>query len=178
MRLFNRPLAFVLAAALVVAGAILIIEVIAYGVSGDPVIAHWPTWLQWAHRTQWNQAVVKTWSIILMVLGAVILALQLKPKRVSRLKVHADHQATDAAVTRPGLGGAVRAAVLDIDGVSKAAVTVRRGKVSVAATSSARDAAVARQLVGPVTEAAEQRLASLQLAHEPRVQVRVATRSN
>ncbi len=178
MRLLNRPLAFVLAVALAAAGAIVVVEVIAFAVNADPVIVHWPTWVSWARRTQWNDAVIKTWAIVLIVVGAALLLLELKPRRVIRLKVQSKHDATDAALTRAGLSGAVRAAVLDIDGVSKAAVSVRRRSVSVAATSAARSQETAQELTAPVTQAAEERVAALQLKHAPRVKVRIASRSN
>ena len=43
MRLLNRPLAFILAAALATASVIVIIEVIAYATNASPVVVHWPT---------------------------------------------------------------------------------------------------------------------------------------
>ena len=41
MRLLNRPLAFILAAALAVAGIIVIIEVTAFRVNSGPLLLHW-----------------------------------------------------------------------------------------------------------------------------------------
>ena len=43
MRLVNRPLAFILAAALAVAAIIIIIEVIAVAVHHGPLLVHWTT---------------------------------------------------------------------------------------------------------------------------------------
>lgn len=177
MRVINRPLALVLAAALVVASVIVIIEVIAFAVHAGPVALHWPAWYRWAARTSWNALVIKVWSVILIIAGAIVLAFELKPRRVTRLKLRSDDKATDAAMTRQGLAGTLRAAALDIDGISKAAVTVRRRRARVAATAAARDRAAADALREPVTEAARRRLENLQMRHPPHLRVRVLPRS-
>lgn len=141
MRVINRPLALVLAAALVAASVIVIIEVIAFIAHAGPVVVHWPAWYRWAARTHWNALVIRVWSVILIIAGAIVLAFELKPRRVTRLKLRSDEKATDAAMTRKGLAGTLRAAALEIDGISKAAVTVRRRRARVAATAAARDRA-------------------------------------
>ncbi len=41
MRIINRPLAFLLAVVLAVAGVILVVEVIALAVNSKPVLVHW-----------------------------------------------------------------------------------------------------------------------------------------
>ena len=120
---------------------------------------------------------VQVWSAILIVVGALILALELKPRRVTRLKLRSDDNATDAAITRGGLAGALRAAALDIDGISKAATRVRRRRARITATAAARDRAAADTLRQPVTDAARRRLDDLQLRHPPRLRVRVIPRS-
>ena len=177
MRLINRPLALILAAALAAASIILIVEVVAHAVHASPVIVHWPTWYKWAGRTHWNALVITIWSIILIIAGVLVLAPQLKPRRVTRLKLRSDDKATDAAMTRGGLAGALRAAALDIDGISKAAIRVRRRRARVTATAAARDRAAADTLRQPVTDAARRRLDDLQLRHPPRLRVRVIPRS-
>ena len=131
MRVLNRPLAFILAAALTVASIIVIIEVIAAAGHHGPVVLHWTTWYRWAQSTRWDSRVVQVWSAILIVAGVLILALELKPPRVTRLRLHAGHQDTDAALTRGGLAGTLRAAATSIDGITGAAVTVRRGRAVV-----------------------------------------------
>jgi len=177
MRLLNRPLAFVLAAALAVASIIVIIEVVAVHLNSGPLLLHWTTWYRWAARTHWDAQVVEVWSAILIVIGAGILALELKPRRVTRLSLRSSHDATDAAVTRGGLAGALRAAATDVDGISSAAVVVRRRRARIAATSAARGRPAAEALQHPVTQALSDRLDSLNLHHPPRLKVRVYSRS-
>ncbi len=176
MRLLNRPLAFILAAALAAASVILIVEVIEFAVHSGPAVVHWTTWYHWAHTTKWNAQVIRVWSAILILIGVLILALELKPPRITRLRLRSDDQATDAALTRSGLAGTLRAAATDIDGISGADVTVRRRRARVAAKSAARGRAVADSLRQPVTQAVGDRLTSLDLQHPPRLKVRVSTR--
>jgi Ni/Fe-hydrogenase subunit HybB-like protein len=177
MRLLNRPLAFILAAALAVAAIIVIIEVIAKGVGHGPVVVHWTTWYHWAKTTHWNQTVIVVWSAILIVIGLLILALELKPRRVTRLSLRSDQRATDAAVTRGGLAGTLRAAATRVDGISAAAVVVRRRRARVSATAAARGRPATEALNEPVTQAVQDRLSQLDLRHPPRLRVRVNSRS-
>lgn len=177
MRVINRPLALVLAAALAVASVILIIEVIAFAVHASPVLVHWPAWDSWARKTRWDALVIRVWSVILIIFGALVLAFELKPRRVTRLRLRSEEKATDSAITRNGLAGALRAAATDIEGISRAAVTVRRRRARVAAKSAARGSAAAAALKEPVTQAVRRYLDDLQMRHPPRLRVRVTPRS-
>ena len=107
MRLVNRPLAFILAAALAVAAIIVIIEVIGFAVHHGPLLLHWTTWQRWASRTRWDALVFQVWSAVLIVIGVAVL-LEFKPRRVTRLPLRSG-PATDAAVTRRGLARMLRA---------------------------------------------------------------------
>jgi hypothetical protein len=176
MRLLNRPLAFILAVALAAASVILIIEVIGFAVNSGPAVVHWTTWYHWANGTQWNAQVIRVWSGVLILIGIIILALELKPRRITRVRLHSHDQATDAALTRSGLAGALRTAATGIDGISSADVTVRRRRAIIAAKSAARGRAAADPLRQPVTQAVRDRLDSLDLQKPPRLTVRVATR--
>ena len=176
MRLVNRPLALILAAALAVAAVFVIIEVIAAAVHHSPVALPWTTWYRWASRTRWDQLVIQVWSAILIAIGAVILAIELKPPRVTRLPLRSPHDATDAAVTRRGLAKTLRAAATGIDGISAAAVTVGRRRARVIAIAAARGRPAAEALREPVTQALQGRLDNMDLRHPPSLTVRVNTR--
>jgi hypothetical protein len=177
MRLVNRPLAVILAAALAVGAIIVIIEVIAFAVHHGPVVLHWTTWYRWAGKTRWDQLVIRVWSAVLIVIGAAILAVELKPRRVTRLPLRSENDATDAAVTRRGLAGTLRAAATGVDGISAAAVTVRRRRTRVSATAAARGRAATEALRQPVTQVLQDRLDGLDLCQPPRLKVRVYSRS-
>jgi len=173
MRLVNRPLALVLAAALVAASIVIIAEVIGFAVHRSPLLVHWTTWYHWAGRTLWDAFVVRVWSAVLIVIGALILILELKPSRVTRLPLRSGDDATDAAVTRRGLAGMLRAAATGIDGISSATVKVRRRRAHVTAVSAARGRSAAGALTEPVTQAARSRLDQLDLRRPPRLKVNV-----
>jgi uncharacterized protein DUF6286 len=176
MRLLNRPLAFILAVALTAASIILIIEVIVFAVHGSPAVVPWPTWYHWAEATRWDRLVVRVWSAILIAIGVLLLALELKPRRVTRLSLHSGNDATDAALTRSGLAGMLRGAATSIDGITSATVTVRRRRAWVSARSAARGRAAAGALKDPVIQAARTRLEDLNLDRPPRLKVRVHSR--
>ena len=176
MRLLNRPLAFILAVALAAASIILIIEVIAFATHASPALVPWPAWYHWAEATRWDRLVVRVWSAILIAIGVLLLALELKPRRITRLSLHSGYDATDAALTRSGLAGTLRGAAISIDGITSAAVTVRRRRAWVSAKSAARGRAAAGALKDPVTQAARTRLEDLNLDRPPRLKVRVHPR--
>ena len=173
MRILNRPLAFILAAAVVAVCVVVIVEVIGFFVHGSPLLVHWTTWYHWAGRTRWDALVVRVWSGILIAVGALILILELKPSRVTRLRLRSGDDVTDAAVTRRGLAGILRAAATGVDGISKATVKVRRRGARVTAVSAARGRPAASALTEPVTQAARSRLDQLGLRHPPRLKVNV-----
>jgi Family of unknown function (DUF6286) len=176
MRVVNRPLAFILAAALAVAAVIVIIEVIAVAAHHGPLVLPWTTWYRWAHRTRWDQLVIQIWCGILIATGAAVLILELKRPRVTRLSLRSRHDATDAAVTRRGLAKTLRAAATGIDGISAAAVTVGRRRARVTATAAARGRTAAEALRQPVTQTLQERLDEMGLRHPPSLTVHVNTR--
>jgi hypothetical protein len=177
MRLLNRPLALILAVALAGASVILIIEVIAFAAHASPLVVPWPTWYHWAGTTRWNAMVIQVWSAVLIAAGVILLAAELKPRRVTQLPLRADDDCTQAALTRRGLARTLRAAATGIDGITAAAVTVRRRRARVTATAAARGRAAAAPLREPVSQALHSRLDDLDLDRPPRLIVRVRPRS-
>ena len=178
MRLINRPLAFLLAAFLLVASVLLIVEVIGYAITAKPVLIHWTTWLTWADKTRWKAGVIRFWAVVLMVLGLVLLYLELKPRTVRRIAISSDDDNVDAAITRRGLTALATSAARSVDGVRGASVTATSRKIMVAADAAARDEATATALKDPVADAVRGALATLGLAKSPKVAVRVTPRSS
>jgi hypothetical protein len=108
MRVANRPLAFILAAALLACSVIIIVEVIGFAVDHSPLLVPWTTWYAWASGTRWDASVVRVWAAVLIVIGLVLVGLEVKRRRATRLPLGAADQATDAAVTRRGLARMLR----------------------------------------------------------------------
>jgi hypothetical protein len=161
-----------------VASVFVIIEVIAFAANHSPVVLPWTTWYRWAGRTRWDQLVIQLWSGILIAIGLVILVIELKRPRATRLRLRSFHDTTDAALTRRGLAGALRTAATGIDGISAAAVIVGRRRARVTATAAARGRAAAEALREPVTQTLQKRLDDMGLRHPPSLTVRVNTRSS
>jgi|GEM_PF-722829 len=175
MRLVNRLLAALLSLALIVAGVLVVVEVVAQRLGRDYAIVDWQHLHDWAGRTPWQQGSVRVASIALIVLGLVLLAAELTPGRPSRLAVRSCD--TDAAYTRKGVAASIRSAVTDVDGIDSAAVSVSRRKIKVEASTPGLQPFTAEDLAEPVTAAARQRLDALELRTPPTlaVQVRTAT---
>jgi hypothetical protein len=173
MRLFNRLLAALLSLALIVAGVLVVVEVVAERLGGGPAVVDWPHVYDWARRTPWQQGSVRVASILLVILGVLLLAAELKRSRPSRLAVRSS--TTDAAYTRRGVAATIRSAVSDVDGINSASVSVSRRKVKVAATTAGLQPFTAESLQEPATAAARQRLEALELQAPPALSVQVST---
>ena len=175
MRLVNRLLAALLSLALIVAGVLVVVEVVAQRLGRNPAVVDWPHLYDWARRTPWQQGSVRVACILLAVAGLLLLAAELKRSKPDRLAVRSE--TTDAAYTRRGVAGTIRSAVSDIDGINSASVSVSRRKVKVAATTAGLQPFTAETLREPTIATAQQRLDSLELQSPPALSVEVSTRS-
>ncbi|MDQ1722206.1 MAG: hypothetical protein QOI26_1940 [Pseudonocardiales bacterium] len=175
MRVSNRLLAALLSLALIVAGVLTVIEVVAQRLGKRPAIVDWQHVYDWARRTTWQQGSVRVTCILLVILGLLLLAAELKPSRPSRLAVRSS--ATDAAYTRRGVAATIRSAVTEVDGINSASVSVKRRKVKVGATTAGLQPFTAETLQEPATRAARQRLDALELQAPPALSVQVSTAS-
>ena len=176
MRVANRPLAFILAAALLTCSVVIIAEVIGFTVHHSPLLVHWTTWLGWARSTRWDALVVRVWAAVLIVIGLVLVGLEFKPRRATRLPLGAAGQATDATVTRRGLARMLREEATGVEGITGATIRVRRRRARVTAASGARGQVAASALTEPLTQALGARLDGLDMRHAPRLTVRVVPR--
>jgi hypothetical protein len=178
VRVANRPLALILALALLAGSVVVIAEVIGSAVNNSPLLVPWPTWYHWASTTRWDAMVVQVWAAVLMAVGLVLLVLEVKPRRKTRLPLGSADQATEATVTRRGLARMLRAEAARVDGITGATARVRRHRARVTASSSARGQAAAAALTEPVTRALRARIDDLDMRHAPRLSVRVVPGRN
>ena len=174
MRFVNRLLAALVALALAVVGVLVVIEVISERLGNDPAVVEWPEIYRWGQRTSLTQGSVRIACIVLAAAGIALLLIELKRRRPTRLAVDSDR--VDAAYTRRGVATAIGHAVDDVDGVQRAAVTVRRRRIRIRARTSGIEPYTAQSLEEPVTQAARSRLADLELNPEPRLRVQVSNR--
>jgi hypothetical protein len=177
VRIANRLLAFVVAAALIAAAVIVIVEVIAYKSNADPLLVHWRAIRDWGRDNTWAANSVKVAALITLVAGLVVLLPQLLRQTTRRLAIETDGP-VEATLTRKSVGLAVRTAVTDVDTVTGARVKVKRRAVNVAAECSSLDPEIARNLIGDVEDAANEQLAALRLTTPLRVRASVGYRRN
>ncbi len=176
MRHVNRILAALLALTLFLASILIIVEVIADHLNGQPALVNWHSSYDWLGQHTWGSGSVRVACIGIALVGVILLVAELKPHRPSRLAVDSDD--TDAAYTRRGVAASVRRAVLDVEGISHAHVKVGRRRIQVDARTRAQQTSHAEELKGPVTAATTDRLADLELISTPKVSVHIVSRSS
>jgi Family of unknown function (DUF6286) len=174
MRLVNRLLAALLALGLATAGVLVVVEVIAARLDKPHVVVNWRRIYHWGETTSLTQGSVRVACIVTAVLGLLLLLAEVKRRRPTRLAAASD--SIDAGYTRRGVATAIRQAVTDVDGINRAAVTVRRRRIRVQARTSGVEPYTAESLRDPATEAAESRLSDLDLKRRPRLKVQLSTR--
>ena len=177
MRLINRPLAFLLAAFLLVASVLVVIEVIGYAITTKPVLVHWTTWHMWADKTKWKAGVIRFWAVAAIIAGLVLLYLELKPRPSPRIAVSSGADYVDVAITRRALTAGASNAATGVDGVRGAAVVATARKVTVSVRAAARDKTTAATLKDPVNDTIREALDHLGLARAPKVRTSVTPRS-
>jgi hypothetical protein len=175
MRIANRLIALILAAAIIVVGVIFIVEIIAARSGAEPAIYNWHAWLRWGRTNTWKATSVELACAIVALVGLLLLLPQLRRRRPTRLGVEAGDGATDAALTRKGVMVTVRGAVGDVEGIAGSSVKVGRHRIQVNAVSSAATIETANTSKAAVKVAAQQAIDELRLTANRRLRVNVAT---
>jgi hypothetical protein len=175
MRILNRILALIVSLALIAVGVIVIIEVIAAQSNSSPVIINWHATLRWGQSHSWSNTTIIVISAITAAVGLLLLIVQVWRRKPARLTI-VSGAATDAALTRKGVGVSIRAAVVDVEGIASSKVKVGRRRIRVIARSTATRAHTAEELKTEVDKAAATQLESLHLRNSRRLRVSVVTR--
>ncbi|MFI7604259.1 DUF6286 domain-containing protein [Micromonospora sp. NPDC049366] len=174
MRVLNRLLAFLLSLGLALGLLLVASEVVAFRVGAGWVALDWPGLYRWASGATWGSALVRTIGIGLTIVALLLLIAQFVRRAPGRLRLEPVDPRTDTALTRRGLARAVRNAVVAVDGVRDANVTVRKRRLKIRAEVVSTTAAG----MGPVrdiTAAAQHRLDTLRLINPPIPYVRLDT---
>jgi len=176
MRGLNRVLTLLVSVAVIAAAVVLAVEVVVAVFGSHPLMLDWRAAYRAGRTDAWDSTVVRVIAGAVALVGLLLLVVELKPRRVRRLKVNSADANTDAAVTRAGVRSALRRAALDVDGISSAKVKLGRRTAKVSASSRAGQAGLAQDLNTEVGAAVTDRLASLQLRCAPRARTSVQTR--
>lgn len=176
MRLIERLLSLLLAAAVVIGAVLLALEVGAAAVGADPVLVRWRGLYDTGWQDTWSSTSVRVVAAVALAVGLVLLVLTLKPRRVRRLRLATDVPGVDAGISRSALRAACVRAAREVDGVTGASASVGRRRTTVRATSRLGDEEVARGLQAQVEQSVRARLDGLRLRRSPALRVRVAAR--
>lgn len=138
MGLVNRALAGLLALALVVAGAVALLEIGAVVAGAGPLAAQHDRWLASASSASWDGRSTRLTCIALVAAGLVLVGLQLVRQRPAELAA-AGEGPLPARIGRSDLEREVAADLRQIQGVETARVRLRHRGLDVRATFVAGD---------------------------------------
>ncbi len=138
MGLVNRSLGALLGLALVVAGAVALLEIGAVVVGADPLVARHDRWLAWASGASWDGRSTWLTCVALVAAGLAFLGLQLVRQRPAELAAAVEGP-LPARVSRSDLEHEVAADLGQVQGVATARVRLRRRGFEVRATVVAGD---------------------------------------
>lgn len=173
MRVLERLLALLLAAAVAVGSLVLAAEVLWAALGKQPLLVPWRSTYARGNADAWDSASVRLVAVGVLVAGLLLLVAELTPRRAPRLRMTGSDPTVDAAVSRRSLRSALLAAAKQVDGISGAKAKVSKRAAKVTATSRLGSAETARGLTGELEAALRERLDGLQLARTPRLRARV-----
>lgn len=139
MRVYFRVLSALLAAALVVLGVLVVIEVILAALNKSSWVLPYSSVASTLRDHSWNSAVGRWIAVVLVVVGLLLLLPALRRGRPSDLPLSPMTDGVDASVDRKGLQRALRDAAQRIDGVSGAKAKVSRRKIQLRAESMLKE---------------------------------------
>jgi hypothetical protein len=170
MRIANSILAVLLSLLLIAAAVIVPVEVVFALLDREPWVLPWQGFADSLRNSTWDAGPVRAALIALGVLGLLILAAQLKPRRPSELDLAEITDGVSAGTSRRSLQRSLSRASGDVDGVSQSSVTARRRRVNVTAVTRLHEPG---DLESRVSSAVQSRLDSLGLDSPPKVKVSV-----
>lgn len=176
MALFDRLAAVLIALALLVVGVLVPAEIV-HAALGKPgqLILPWETLTRFFTGHDWSTSPVLAISGITAGVGLGLLLAELRPRRPGLLTLTTEDPNLTAGTTRRSLQRALAARAQEVEGISSASATVRRGGASVTATTGLRDPGDLRQRLADQLTGW---LDDLGLVRVPRLRVRLNTREH
>lgn len=174
MQPLTRLLALLLALLLVAAGAISAIELVAAAGNSHDVIVPYQRWWQSTIAADWNTGWLTLTALLACATGILLLVAQLVDRRASEVALRERRPGIAVSVERRALERSMREAVNDVDGVSRSQVRIRQQRATVAVR--------ANELREPdlelrVSDAAQHRLDTLDLAQPLRLAIRITPKA-
>lgn len=175
MVVVRRLLAFVLAAALVLAAVIGVIEIIAAGLGRPPWIVPGQDWADQLRDSRWDDGAVRVGLSGVLLLGLLLLVAGLRRGRPAELALASIEPGVTVTASRPSVDRTLAAAARSVPGITSATVATRRRRVRVEAWTRIRDAADLRERVDA---AVRERIDALAPSRPPHLTVRIRTRES
>ncbi len=147
MGFVNRALGALVALALIVAGALALLEVGAIVAGADPLVVPHGRWLRDLSNQDWGERSTRVACAALIAAGVVLIALQLLRQRPAEVAA-AGGGPIPARVRRPDLEREVAADLRQVPNVADAKVKLRRRGMDVRATVISGDPATLRGQLG------------------------------
>lgn len=170
MRAVNRLVSTVIALALLVATALIVIEIVAAAIGKGPAIVHWQSTTNALGRNTWRDLGAQVTGVVLVLVGLLLIVLASKRGKPDVLALSDSGSGTTVTTTRKSLQRALKATAVSTEGVEKAKVKVKRRKAVIKVNSALLDA-------GRVKQAVEQRgsdlIEAVGLAKPPTVRAKV-----
>lgn len=167
MKTFNRLLGLLMALAVIVAGVLVIIEVVAAQVGQDWVFVNWPQWERRLRSTSWSDA--RGVFIIAIVVALLLLLLELLRRAPSMLPV-SNGESVQIGVRRRFLERELANTVTGLDGISKAKVSLAPKRLTVTADTNR---AVPKGLRPSIESTVQEEMQRLALAAPPAIRTRL-----
>lgn len=172
----RRVLPSVVTAALLTAAAVILaVEVIGALVGRPPGLLPVADLARLGQNLRWDDVLVLAVASLLSALGLLLLLLALRPGRLRAIPLRSDDANVLLGIARSDLRRYVARAAQSVDGVDRARVKVRRGRVRVRAVSPLHDVA---ELTGQLRGAVAERLGTLAPLHRPHLRVTVRHRED
>jgi hypothetical protein len=172
MRILRRLLALVLAAALMLAAVIGLVEIVAAALGRPALIVPGQDWANRLRGYRWDDGVVRLGLSGALLLGLLLLMAGLHRGRSAELTLTSTEPGVTVTASRRGVERALAATARAIPGITSAKVSSRRRSVRVDAWTRIHDAGVLRDRVDT---AVRERIDALVLARPPHLTVRVHT---
>jgi len=173
VRILSRLIALALALGLVVGAVLVAVEIVVAELGREPWVIPYDRWYQSARTNDWSSPSTRRLALVLVVAGLILLLLQLARRRPTALSMETAASTHSADLNRRGIERSLVRAVSRVDGVASAKAKISRSRTRVTASSNRR---LPGDLEARVTQAAEKRLAALQLASPPALSVRLDSR--
>ncbi|CAN5808177.1 hypothetical protein BH23ACT12_BH23ACT12_24170 [soil metagenome] len=130
MRWLNRVLAAIFGIALAATGSLVVWEAVASLLGPSPGRLPYEGWIASQEAFRWNSQEVLWLAAAVVVLGLILMALQLVPRKPAALEAALGDAGMQVEVDRSGLEGALTRAATGVQGVTGARIRVRRRKVN------------------------------------------------